>query len=83
MARSWYAYNGVGDPVTLSSYNFAFSKPACISGGRLCAIYATGTGVNPSVISANLRGYIADVQLTLVARPDGSAAIKKYAYGKA
>ena len=32
MARFWYAYNGVGDPLLATSYNQAFTKPTCESG---------------------------------------------------
>lgn len=82
MARSWYAYNGTGDPIVPSSYNISFFKPTCINGNQICAIYATGTGPAPSFLSTNIRGYIADVQLTLVAKPNSGSGIKKYVYGK-
>lgn len=82
MARTWYAYNGIGDPYIAPSYLIASMKPTCKDGIRICAIYATGTGLTPAVLSSNIRGYIADLQLTLVARPDSNPAIKKYVYGK-
>ncbi|MBB5646279.1 hypothetical protein [Pedobacter cryoconitis] len=83
MARSWYSYNGVGDPILISSYNLATLKPACINGTRICAIYAYNGGPSPTVLSTNLRAYIANVQLSTVAQPDSSSATKKYVYGKA
>ncbi|MBB5646278.1 hypothetical protein [Pedobacter cryoconitis] len=83
MARSWYSYNGVGDPILISSYNLATLKPACINGTRICAIYAYNGGPSPTVLSTNLRLYIANVQLSTVAQPDSSSATKKYVYGKA
>lgn len=83
MARSWYAYNGVGDPLLPASYNIAYIKPNCVNGGGICAIYANGVGLNPISLSTNMRNYIAQVQLSLVARPDFSTGVKKYVYGKA
>lgn len=83
MARTWYVYNGIGDPLVPASYISTFSKPSCASGCSLCAIYATGTGINPSVLSSNIRGYIGDVLATQISQPGGiNTGIKKYAYGK-
>ncbi|MBB5646283.1 soluble lytic murein transglycosylase-like protein [Pedobacter cryoconitis] len=82
MARAWYSYNGVGDPLTLSSYNLSPIKPACINGTRICAIYAYNGGPSPVVLSTNLRLYIATLQATSVAQPDSSISNKKYVYGK-
>jgi len=82
MARTWYAYNGVGDPLLISSYNLASVKPACINGSRICAIYAYNGGVSPSVLSTNLRLYIANIQVATVAQPDSSLT-RKFVYGKA
>ena len=83
MARFWYSYNGVGDPILIASYNLTSTKPNCINGGQICAIYTPSGGSSPSVLSTNIRTYIADLQLTLVARPDASPGIKKYVYGRA
>ena len=84
MARSWYAYNGIGDPIVPASYNLMLDKPTfkCIDGCTLCAIYATGTGVNPTLISNNLRLYIGSVIANSVSQPSGNFAVKRYAYGK-
>ncbi|MBB5623096.1 hypothetical protein HDE69_004179 [Pedobacter cryoconitis] len=82
MARRWYAYNGVGDPLSSGDYNIASYPPSCINGVRVCAIYATGTGQSPSFLSSNLRNYISNLYITLVAQPDSDPAIKKYVYGK-
>jgi len=50
----------------------------------LCAIYTLCCGVNPcGPLSANMKIYIADLQLTLLARPSSPTGAKKYAYGKA
>jgi len=83
MARFWYAYNGIGDPLLISSYNLSSVKPACVNGGNICAIYTPSGAGTPASLSSNIRTYIADLQLTLIARPDSSLAIKKYVYGKA
>lgn len=82
MARRWYAYNGISDPIVITSYEASLFPPSCQNGVRICAIYATGTGAQPAALSSNMRGYIADLQLTLVARPNGTAGVKKYVYGK-
>lgn len=81
MARTWYSYNGVGDPLSISSYNLTGIKPACINGIRICAIYAYNGGPSPSVLSTNLRLYIANVQSSSVAQP-GSTLTRKFVYGK-
>ena len=83
MAISWYSYNGICDPLLISSYNLASLKPACINGSNICAVYAYNGGPNPTVLSARLRTYIANVQLSPTAQPDGTANFKKYVYGRA
>jgi len=82
MARRWYAYNGIGDPLVPINYNPASFPPSCINGSTVCAIYVPG-GTSPTNLSTNIRTYIADLQLTLLARPDSNPALKKYVYGKA
>ena len=83
MARFWYAYNLVGDPFLASSYNPTILKPTCTNGPTVCAIYSTGIFLNPtSPLSRNLRIYIANIQLALIAQPDSSLNIKKYVYGR-
>ncbi|MBB5646282.1 hypothetical protein HDE70_002570 [Pedobacter cryoconitis] len=83
MARTWYSYNGVGDPLLISSYNLIATKPACINGSKICAIYAYNGGSSPTVFSTRLRAYIANLQVTIVAQPDSSISNKKYVYGRA
>ncbi|MBB5620648.1 hypothetical protein HDE69_001697 [Pedobacter cryoconitis] len=83
MARAWYAYNGVGDPLVLGSYLLATVKPGCINGSRICAIYELNGGTTPQILSQNIRSYIANTQVLLVAQPDSNPGIKKYVYGKA
>ncbi|RAJ32965.1 hypothetical protein [Pedobacter cryoconitis] len=82
MARAWYAYNGVGDPFLVSSYNLAIVKPACINGSKICAIYEFNGGSNPQLLSTNIRKYIASLQLSPVAQPESPIGAKKYVYGK-
>ena len=82
MARSWYVYNGIGDPLLISSYYLLGIKPNCINGSRVCAIYAYNGGPNPTVLSARLRTYIANIQLSPVAQPDSTPGLRKYVYGR-
>lgn len=83
MARCWQVYNGIGDPLLLSSYAKAFTVPTGISGGLVCAVYAPSCGPTPGILSIRIKGYIADLQLTLVAQPGGGTTVyKKYVYGK-
>ncbi|MBB5620647.1 hypothetical protein HDE69_001696 [Pedobacter cryoconitis] len=82
MARVWYNYNGVGDPIVLGSYILSTVKPGCINGGRLCSIYELNGGSTPQLLSSNIRNYIANTLITLVAQPGSTPEIKKYVYGK-
>ena len=82
MARAWYSYNGIGDPLLIASYTLSTLRPACLNGTRVCAIYTPAGGPNPSVLSTNIRNYIGNVLSTLVAQPDANPGIKKYVYGK-
>ena len=81
MARCWYAYNGVGDPFLISSYFLATVKPSCINGCKICAIYAPNCGPTPSVLSTNMRTYIANIIISCIAQPN-TLPYKKYVYGK-
>ena len=82
MARCWYAYNGIGDPLLIASYTLiTIGKPVCISGSFVCAIYAPACGPNPSVLSTRIKSYIGFLLSTLVPQP-GDEGVKKYVYGK-
>ena len=83
MARCWYSYNGIGDPLLCTSYFLSFvTPPTCVNGPVVCAIYARGCGSTPTCpLSYRIRMYIANLQLALIAQPDTSPAIKKYVYG--
>ncbi len=78
--RRSFCYNGFGPVDNPSSYIYRPSKPRCVNGFTLCAIYAIYTSVGPSVISSNLQSYIANVLFSGVAQPNGLGQ-KPYAYG--
>lgn len=82
MARSWYAYDGMGSPFLSSSYNLTFIKPACLNGCKVCAIYATGTGPSPTTLSTNIRAYIINMMTSTVAQPTNPSGVKIYLYAK-
>ncbi|WP_367868002.1 hypothetical protein [Pedobacter sp. WC2423] len=82
MARFWYSYNGIGDPLLPTSYNQMTLKPGCINGARVCAIYSPGFFNPTAPLSSRLRTYIANIQLALIPQPDSSLGVKKYVYGR-
>lgn len=82
MARSWYAYNGIGDVNIPSSYLYSPSVPTCRSGFALCSIYAVYAGAHPFEISQNLQNYIASGLQNGVPEPAIPAGAKKYVYMK-
>lgn len=83
MARCWYAYNGFGDPFLASSYFLMSTKPGCINGCTVCAIYTPACDINPSSpLSQNMLTYIANLLATCIAQPQDSNRFKKYVYGK-
>jgi len=63
MANSWYSYLGAGkDPLVPASYRRITTRPQCVCGPHLCAIYLQGeTGVTPSTaLSTNMLNYISN-----------------------
>jgi len=81
MARAWFAYNGLGSPILPEYYLLMSDKPACRNGFVICAIYARDSaGEVPSVISTNLRRYIADGLSNGVPEPRLPRSAKKYVY---
>lgn len=81
MARDWFAYIGEGNPLLPENYIISFDTPACRSGFSICAIYAADSaGSSPSVISANMRQYIANGLTNGVPEPRLPLAAKKYVY---
>ena len=82
MARFWYSYAS-GDPRVASSYSLSLSKPTCINGPVMCAIYAGSGGENPDgPLSANLQRYISAALVTKIAQPQDTNVFKKYVYVK-
>ena len=83
MARSWFAYDTVNDPFHPASYRRQNSTPGCINGPVICSIYALGTAERPTLISINLRRYIADGLANNIAEPATPAGSKFFVYMKA
>ncbi|WP_348620629.1 hypothetical protein [Pedobacter lusitanus] len=82
MARAWYSYDGVGSVIAPGSYLYTPIKPACRNGFDLCAIYAVYGGQFPTVVSANLRKYIAQGLTNGVPEPQISVDAVTYVYMK-
>jgi hypothetical protein len=83
MARSWYAYNGVGDATLAQNYSIAATTPGCISGSTICAIYAPADGPTPTApLSANMRRYIASGLTTGISQPQLPGTPKPFVYLK-
>ena len=82
MARTWYSYVG-GNPLEPSSYFRSTTKPGCLTGPSICAVYAYNGDVNPSFFSTNLQNYITNGLSTQQPQPQGGAGVKKYVYLKA
>jgi len=83
MARSWYAYIGVGDPTLASSYSLAAGVPGCFNGCTICAIYSPAGGTTPTgPLSPNMRRYIAAALITCLSQPQDSGRFKLYVYVK-
>ena len=79
MARQWYAYNGIGDPLLSSSYNIAPTTPLCVNGWKICAILSPGTST-PAALSVNLRAYIASGQVTGLQQPPPAVDMVRYLF---
>lgn len=85
MARAWYSYNIVGDPLLPSSYFYSGVRPRCINGFIPCAIYSVDYKYeyppsNLIYLSNNLRNYILAGWATGLAQPTGP--VKKHVYMK-
>lgn len=81
MSRSWYAYVGLGDPSSCSSYVKVTAKHNCICGTKICAIYASGEDFRPSEpFSDNMRQYINKALATGKIQPERPFGSKKYVY---
>lgn len=83
MSRSWYAFIGGEDPIDYSRYIKVTVKPHCLCGDKVCAIYASGEGVNPtSPLSENMQTYIKAALLNGSLQPEKPSNAKKYVYLK-
>jgi len=82
MARFWFSYDTVNNPFHPASYRKQVTIPGCLNGPVICAIYATGTGERPAIISLNLRRYIAAGLANNIAQPAIPAGAKFFVYLK-
>ena len=83
MARTWYAYDGSGDPTQASNYILTTTTPGCENGTVLCAIYVYNGGAAPQApFSQNVRRYIANALSTNLSQPQIPTSAKKFVYMK-
>jgi len=82
MARFWFSYDTVNNPFHPASYRRQITIPGCLNGPVICAIYAQGNGDRPSILSNNLRRYIADGLSNNIAQPSTPPGSKFYVYLK-
>ncbi|KIO76838.1 hypothetical protein TH53_12585 [Pedobacter lusitanus] len=80
MARAWYIYNNAGSLVVPSSYLYTPTRPGCRSGFNVCAIYAIYGGAFPTIISSNLRKYMANGLMDGVPEPQLPPGAIQYVY---
>ena len=81
MPRCWYTYTG-GNALEPSSHFRSSTKPSCLTGPSICAIYAPSCDISPSPFSQNMQNYISNALTTQVPQPSG-VGNKKYVYLKA
>ena len=79
MARCWYSYI-FGNPFESSSYYPSTQKPSCITGNRICAIYAYDCDFGPIQFSDRLMIYISNALITGVPQPNIPIRSKKFVY---
>ena len=81
MAKSWFAYQGLGSVILPENYLLTDDLPACRNGFTICAIYAENIGLEfPGALSENLRRYIANGLTNGVPEPRLPASAFKYVY---
>lgn len=81
MARSWYVYIGIGDPLLFSSYARLTIKHNALCGNEICVIYSEGEEFRlQAPLSPNLQKYIKDALITGQLQPEQPANAKKYVY---
>lgn len=83
MARFWYVYDGIGNPLLSSSYNALITKPICSTGCRICAIYVVGAATPAAPLSTNIKNYIINFSMGSASpQPFEPLGSKYYLYGK-
>jgi len=82
MARFWFSYDTVNNPLHPASYNRQAITPGCINGPVICTIYAPGFGEHPVGLSTNMRRYIADGLANNIAQPSTPIGSKFFVYLK-
>lgn len=83
MARSWYAFIGGNDPTDIKNYFKITIKHNCLCGNQICAIYATGDDLIPTIpFSRNILEYINQALITGQIQPEIPYNTKKYVYLK-
>lgn len=81
MAKSWFAYTGLGSVILPENYLLSNDLPACRDGFVVCAIYAENIGLEfPGALSERLRRYIANGLTNGVAEPRLPLNSFKYVY---
>lgn len=82
MARFWFSYDNINNLYHPASYRRQSSNPGCLNGPVLCTIYAPGAGSQPTIISHNMRRYIANGVANNIAQPAFPTGSKFYVYLK-
>lgn len=82
MAKSWYAYMGIGDPTLFSNYSRITVQHTCLCGNQICAIYSEeGDNNYPQApLSPQLLEYIKKAMVTGQLQPEYPIDAKKYVY---
>jgi len=81
MARAWYVFMGGDDPLLSSRYIKIRSKPTCLCGDIICAIYAPDNGLRLAApLSEHLCDYIKKALSTGMIQPEYPFGSKKYVY---
>lgn len=76
--RNWYAYDGIGNPFMHTSYYRITVKPTVVRGEKLGAILGINDCHCPSLLSENLRQYIADALFSGQAQPNAAGPDNRY-----
>ena len=83
MAKSWFAYTGLGSVILPENYLLSNDLPACRDGFVICAIYAEGQEMHPiDPLSENMIQYITLGLESELFQPFDPYYTKKYVYLK-